>query len=145
MNGKGFSGRLLALALAAVAAAALGLLGVILASRAMLAAERLVLAEYEALGVRPGTLTRSTQLRLIALSSLGIAAGFLGGLLSVRLIGSLVAVTGTAARPLPPIEPVVAWRADAVAIAVVTVIALVGAALLARRALHETAARRLRA
>ncbi|MDQ3859438.1 MAG: hypothetical protein M3327_13515, partial [Actinomycetota bacterium] len=103
------------------------------------------LAEYEALGVRPATLARSTQLRLIALSSFGVAAGFLGGLLAVRLIGSLVAVTGTAARPLPPIEPVVAWHADVVVVAIVTVAALVGAALLARPALRETAARRLRA
>ena len=133
------------LMLAASAAAALGLLGLILASRATLGAERLVLAEYEALGVRPAALARSTQLRLIALSVFGVVAGFLGGLLAVRLIGSLVAVTGTAARPLPPIEPVVAWRADAVVIAVMTAAGVVAAALLARRAFRETAARRLRA
>jgi hypothetical protein len=130
---------------AAVAAAALGLLGLILAARATLAAERLLLAEYEALGVRPATLARSTQLRLIALSLLGVVAGFLGGLLAVRLIGALVAVTGTAARPLPPIAPVVDWRVDAIVVATMAVAALVGAALLARRTLRETAARRLRA
>lgn len=133
------------LLLAAAAAAALGLLGLILAARATLAAERLELAEYEALGVRRATLARSTQLRLVALSILGIGAGFLGGLLAVRLIGALVAVTGTAGQPLPPIEPVVAWRADAVVISVMAAAALVSAALLARRALRETAARRLRA
>lgn len=134
------------LLVAAAAAAGLGLLGLILAARATLAAERLVLAEYEALGIRPATLARSTQLRLIALSVFGVAAGFLGGLLAVRLIGSLVAVTGTAAtRPLPPIEPVIAWQADAIVVAVMAVAAVFGAALLARRALRETTARRLRA
>ncbi|MDQ3858883.1 MAG: hypothetical protein M3327_10635, partial [Actinomycetota bacterium] len=133
------------LMLAAAAAAALGLLGLILASRATLTSERLVLAEYEALGVRPSLLARSTQLRLIALSVFGVAAGFLGGLLAVRLIGSLVAVTGTAAAPLPPIEPVVAWQADAILLASLVLGALVAATLLARHALRETAARRLRA
>ena len=130
---------------AAAAAAALGVLGLILTARATLTAERLLLAEYEALGVRPVTLARSTQLRLIALSLLGVAAGLLGGLLAVRLIGSLVAVTGTAGRPLPPIEPVVVWLSNAVVVAVITAAALIAAALLARRALRETAARRLRA
>ena len=133
------------LGVAALAAAALGLLGLVLAVRGSLAAERLVLAEYEALGVPPATLRRSTQLRLIALSLLGVAAGVLGGLVAVRLIGAFVAVTGTSGRPLPPIEPVVAWREGAVLLTLVTLAALGAAAVLAARALHESAARRLRA
>ncbi|MDQ3867275.1 MAG: hypothetical protein M3304_10725 [Actinomycetota bacterium] len=133
------------LTVTAVAAAVLGLVGLFLASRATLAAERLLLAEYEALGIGPETLVRSTQLRLMALSALGIVAGFLGSLLAVRLIASLVAVTGTGGRPLPPIEPVVAWRADAVVVGIVATGALVGSAFLARRAFRETVGRRLRA
>lgn len=133
------------LGVAALAAAVLGLLGLVLAVRGSLAAERLVLAEYEALGVPPATLRRSTQLRLIALSLLGVAAGVLGGLVAVRLIGAFVAVTGTSGRPLPPIEPVVAWREGAVLLTLVTLAALGAAAVLAARALRESAARRLRA
>lgn len=133
------------LGLAALAAAGLGVLGLILAARATLASERILLAEYEALGIPPATLVRSTQLRLFALSFLGVAAGVLGGLLAVRLIGAFVAVTGTSARPLPPIEPVVAWKAGAGLLTIVATAAVGTAAVLAARALHETAARRLRA
>lgn len=133
------------LAAAAVAAALLGLLGLLLAVRSTLSSERLVLAEYEALGVRPATLARSTLIRLVALSLLGIAAGFVGALLAVRLIGALVAVTAGAGRPLPPIEPVVQWQADLAVVLLTAVGALAGAGFLARRALRETAARRLRA
>jgi hypothetical protein len=133
------------LGLAALAAAALALLGLVLAARATLASERLLLAEYEALGVPPATLARSTQIRLVALSSLGVAAGILGGLLAVRLIGAFVAVTGTAARPLPPIEPVVAWKAGSALLTVVVLAAVGTAAIFATQALRETAARRLRA
>ena len=133
------------LGLTAVAAAVLGLFGLILAARSTLASERLLLAEYEALGVRPATLARSTHVRLLTLSLLGVAAGFVGSLLAVRLIATLVAVTGTASRPLPPIEPVVAWRADLVVVLALGVATSAAAALLAGRALREPAARRLRA
>jgi hypothetical protein len=133
------------LGLAALGAAALGLLGLVLAVRAALAAERTLLGEYEALGVPPSTLARSTQLRLFAVSLLGVAAGFLGGLVSVRLIGASVAVTGGGDRPLPPIEPLVAWLADSVLAGVVGIAALAAAAVLAGRALRESVSRRLRA
>jgi hypothetical protein len=133
------------LAFAAVGAAVLALLGLILASRSALASERTLSAEYEALGVPPATLTRSAQLRLVVLSVLGVAAGLGGGLLAVRLVGALVSVTGTARRPLPPIEPAVAWGAGGLLLGAVAVIGVVTAALLASRQLRETAARRLRA
>jgi hypothetical protein len=133
------------LGVAALAAAALGLLGLVLAARSALASERLLLAEYEALGVPPATLARSTQLRLLAISALGVAAGVLGALLAVRLVTAFVAVTGTAARPLPPIEPAIAWRVGGAMLVAVAVANVVAAALLAGQALRETAGRRLRA
>jgi ABC-type antimicrobial peptide transport system permease subunit len=133
------------LGIAAIAAAALGVFGLALMTRSTLSSERLLFAEYEALGVPPGTLVRSTQVRLLALSIVGVAAGFLGGLLAARLIGAFVAVTGTAGEPLPPIEPVLAWGAGLVVLGVVAAAGLATAALLARREFREVAARRLRA
>jgi ABC-type antimicrobial peptide transport system permease subunit len=105
----------------------------------------LQLAEYEALGVPPRTLRRSAQLRLAVLSAFGILAGALGAFLSGRLVGAFVAVTGTARRPLPPIESVVSWPS---VVGVVIAFAVAGgsaAALLTRRQLRGTTAGRLRA
>ena len=140
------SGTRTLLGVAAIVAALLSLLGLVLAEHSLLTAERLQLAEYEALGVAPSSLRRSAQLRLLALSSLGVVAGILGGFLSARLTGAFVAVTGTATQPLPPIATVIAWPAAGVVVGVVTVAATAAAALVAGRALRaETAGRRLRA
>jgi hypothetical protein len=128
-----------------VLAAALGLIGLVLATRSALGSERVVLGEYEALGVSPAALRRTVQLRLLVLSALGIAAGVAGGVLGVRLIGAFVAVTGTARRPLPPIVAVVDWVAVVAVVAALVAAALAAAALVAGRALREPAARRLRA
>jgi hypothetical protein len=133
------------LGLAAVAAAVLAALGLLLAARSTLGSERLLLAEYEAMGVPPATLARSMQARLLVLSALGVAAGFVGALLAVRMVGAFVAVTGTSARPLPPIQPVVAWSGIAIVLAAVVAAGLASAAFLAGQTLRETAARRLRA
>ena len=133
------------LGLAALAAAALGLIGLVLATRSTLGSERGLLAEYEALGVPRRSLVRMTQARLLALSSIGLAGAVLGALVAVRLIAAFVAVTGTAADPLPPIATVVDWPAVAVVLAAVGTAALASSALLARWSLRETAARRLRA
>jgi hypothetical protein len=133
------------LAIAAVAAALLAVLGMILANRSMLSSERLLLAEYEALGIAPRTLAHSVRVRLVALSIIGVAAALSGAVLAVELVGALVAVTGPAERPLPPIEPVVAWRGAIAVIAAVSAIGLGAVALLAAQVLRETAARRLRA
>jgi hypothetical protein len=134
------------LGFAVVVAALLSLIGLVLAERAAVATERLQLAEYEALGVPRSTLRRSAQVRLLALSALGIAAGLLGGLVSAHLTGAFVAVTGTAKRPLPPIATVVAWPGAAVVIGAVVVAGAAAAALVAGRALGaESAAKRLRA
>jgi hypothetical protein len=133
------------LVLTALAAAMLALFGLVLAARSALASERTVLAEYEALGVPPMTLARSIQLRLLALSLFGVAAGFLGSLVAVRLVGAFVAVTGTASRPLPPIEPELAWRAGGLLLGAVGLAGAAAGAVVAARALREAAARRLRA
>jgi FtsX-like permease family len=133
------------LGVAGIVAAVLGLLGLALATRLALGSERLQIAEYEALGVTPTSLRRSAQLRLMALSAFGIVAAVLGALLSGRLIGAFVAVTGTARKPLPPIASVVEWLT--LTIVVVALAAAGGAAalLVTRRALRDAPAKRLRA
>jgi hypothetical protein len=129
----------------AIVAAALALLGLLVGVRSTLGSDRLVSAEYEALGVPPSTLARSVQLRLALLSVLGIGAGLLGGVLAVRLVGALVAVTGTSGTPLPSIIPVVAWLPLAALVGAVGALALVATLLLAQRAFRTPAARRLTA
>jgi hypothetical protein len=94
------------LTVAGMLAAALGFVGLVLATRSALASERLVLAEYEALGVAPRALRRAAQLRVFVVSAIGLVAGVLGGVFGVLLVSAFVAVTGTAARPLPPIVAV---------------------------------------
>jgi hypothetical protein len=133
------------LGVSGIVAAVLGLLGLALATRSALVSERLQLAEYEALGVPPRSLRRSAQVRLFAISAFGIVAGVIGALLGLRLIAAFVAVTGTAERPLPPIESVIAWSALGGVVAAVGLASVAAAALLTRRALRETAAGRLRA
>jgi hypothetical protein len=133
------------LGVTAIVAATLALLGLLIGVRLMLGSERLVVAEYEALGVPPSTLVRSMQLRLVLLSALGIGAGFLGGLVAGRLIGAFVAVTGAASAPLPSILPVVAWGPLAVVLGTVAAVALATTLVMARGALRKPAARRLTA
>jgi hypothetical protein len=133
------------LRLSAFAAMLLGVLGLVLATRIGLASERTLFAEYEALGVAPRTLVRSTQVRIAVLSALGVLAGLAGGLAAARLLSALVAVTGTGGRPLPPVEPVISWLENLVVLAIAAVVGLGAAALLASWVLRESAARRLRA
>ena len=133
------------LRLSALAAMLLGVLGLVLATRTALASERTLFAEYEALGVAPRTLVRSTQVRIAMLSTLGVLAGLAGGLAAARLLSALVAVTGTGGRPLPPVEPVISWVEDLAVLAIAAVVGLTAAALLAGWVLRESAARRLRA
>ena len=125
--------------------ALLGLFGLLVAIRASLRDESSILAEYEALGIRPSVLARSTALRLAALSLIGIVAGLGGGLLAVRLIGSLVAVTAGGGIPIPPIQTIVAWPGVLALLAVVGVAGVVSAFILARRAFVRPVAERLRA
>jgi hypothetical protein len=133
------------LALSGIVAAVVALLGLALATRSLLGTERSLTAEYEALGVPPATLARSVQARVLVLSLVGLAAAVVGGVLAVRLIGAFVAVTGAAVRPLPPIETVVAWRTGALVLLAVGLAGVASASVLARRALRESTARRLRA
>ena len=138
------AGARLVLALTAGIAALLGLLGLALAVRSTLSAERAVLAEYEALGVPRGTLARSLQTRVSVLAVLGIGAALMGGAVAVFLLSAFVAVTGSAERPLPPIEGVIAWRSGVLLLAVVAGLALLVAATFARRALGRPTGGRLR-
>ncbi len=133
------------LGIAAAVAAVLGLFGLLVAARSTLDAERTLLAEYEVMGVPRSTLVRSTQVRLLVLSLLGVAAGFGGGLLALRLVGAFVAVTGSAERPLVPIEAVVAWKGSALVLAGTAVAAAVLVTALAGRLVRESLGRRLRA
>jgi hypothetical protein len=128
-----------------IAAVFLAVLGLVLATRAALVAERMLFAEYEALGIAPRTLIRTTQVRFVALAILGLAGGFAGGLVATRLVSSLVAVTGTGGRPIPAVEPVIAWVGDFAALALAAAIGVGAAAFLAAWMLRESAARRLRA
>jgi FtsX-like permease family len=133
------------LLVASAVAALLAFVGLALASRWTLAAERLLLAEYEALGVPPRTIARSLQLRMLVLSGVGVAAAILGAFVAVGLIGAAVAVTGEAGVPLPPIEPIIAWRLGILLAGAVALAALLAAWLLASRAMRKPAAMRLRA
>jgi ABC-type antimicrobial peptide transport system permease subunit len=94
--------------------------------------------------VPPRTLARSSQLRLTAVSLTGLLAGFLGGLLAIYLVGSFVAVAGSAEAPLPPIRPVVSWLAVVVVTAAVAVFGVGATIILARRELRRTTGMRLR-
>jgi hypothetical protein len=95
--------------------------------------------------VRPRSLRRSAQLRLVAVSALGIGAGVLGAWATVRVVGALVAVAGTARRPLPPIVAAIAWPQAAAVLVAVGAAGVGAAAFLTARALRAPAARRLRA
>lgn len=130
---------------AAVVAALVSILGLIVATRSSLVSERLLLAEYEALGVPPTVLRRSMQIRLVCACMLGVLAGILGGLLALLLVSVSVAITGEGGAPLPPIEPVVDWLDVAIVVGAVAAAAVTSAWLLARRATLESAAGRLRA
>jgi hypothetical protein len=129
----------------ALVAAALAVLGLLVGVRSTLGSEQTLSAEYEALGVPPTTLVRSVQLRLVLLSLVGIGAGLLGGVLAVRLVGALVAVTAGGGTPLPSIVPVAAWIPATALLAAVGAVALAAALVLARGAFRGPAARRLTA
>jgi hypothetical protein len=133
------------LGVAAWLAAALGVASLLIAARSALTSERGLLAEYEALGVPPRTLARSIQLSLVLLAALGVAAGVLGALLALRLVGALVAVTATATRPLLPIHTAVAWAGAATVLGAIAIASVATVAVLAGRALHEPPTARLRA
>ncbi len=126
------------------AAAALALVGLIFSIRLALAAERQLLAEYEALGVGPRTLGRSVQLRLVVLCLLGFVAALAGAALAIRVVAALVAVTATAGQPLPPIQTAIAWQDGGALLAAVAAVALLAAAALTGRGLREAAGGRLR-
>jgi len=129
----------------ALVAAAVAILGLLVGVRSTLGSERMLAAEYEALGVPPSTLARSAQLRLLLLSVLGLGAGLLGGVLAAHLVGALVAVTAGGGTPLPSIVAVAAWVPGTALLAAVGAVALAAALVLARAAFRGPAGRRLTA
>jgi hypothetical protein len=133
------------LTVTAALAAALALVGLVVAARSAAVTERPLLAEYETLGAAPASLRRSAQLRVLALSVLGLAAGVAGAFVAVRLIAAFVAVTGSTRRALPPIVPLVAWGLVAAILALLVAAAMVAAAAVAAQAVRGTVAGRLRA
>jgi hypothetical protein len=132
------------LAVTAAVAAALAVLGLFLAAGSALNVERVVFAEYEALGVPPRTLARSARLRLAIASVAGLIAGLGGGLASLTLIARLVAVTGTATTPLPPIRPITNWLLALYVILAVGGAAILAVSALATRSMAASAGQRLR-
>ena len=133
------------LKLSGVAGASLAVLALILSVVAALRTEARDLAEFEAMGVSPRSLGRSVQARLLTMSVTGLVAGVTGGLLSLALIGALVAVTGTGTVPLPPIRTVVAWRTSGGLVVLVLAFAAAATVLIVRARLRATVAGRLRA
>lgn len=133
------------LLLSGLAGAVLAVLGLLLAVRSDLLAERQLFAEYEALGVPPSTLARSVQYRLVTLCALGLLASVFGAALAVRLTSAFVAVTGSATNPLPPIEPAIAWIAGITMLAVVAALSVTVASRLAARSFRQSTGARLRA
>jgi hypothetical protein len=132
------------LLVSAFVAAALAALGMLLAGAAAVNTERVVFAELEALGVAPRTLARSSRLRLMVISMVGVLAGFAGGIASLALIAGLVTVTGTATTPLPPIRAVADWLPAVSLTSVVALASLVSISLIGRRSSAASAGRRLR-
>ena len=124
--------------------AALSVFGLTLASRSALQHERQLLAEYEALGISPSVLAASVRYRLLLLSGLGVVGAVIGAALAVSLTSAFVAVTGAVGRPLPPIEPALAWVAAGLLLLAVSVVAVFAAARQATAYLAEPTGSRLR-
>lgn len=127
-----------------VASAVLAVLGLGILTGASLRAEAGVLAEYQALGATPRTIARSTRIRVLVLSVMGMAAAVLGGAAATATVASFVALTASAERPLPPIAVAVAWRDGLVLLAGAAGAAVVVGGLLAGKALRTSLATRLR-
>ena len=129
----------------AVVAALLAVIGLLIAVRSALRDEAPILAEYEALGMAPSLLARSTGLRLMLLAAIGVAAGAAGGLLATHLVALLVAVTGGGAKPVPPIATTIAWGGTLIVLAAITAAAALAVVALTGRAFGRPVAERLRA
>jgi hypothetical protein len=127
----------------AVLAALLAALGMALAASAIVADERVELAEYEALGIEVATLAGALRLRLLLLAAAGVVAAVAGAIVAVRLVSALVSVTAGAAGALPPIQARVAFVAGGALLAAVG-LALVLAARRAGQELARPGAERLR-
>lgn len=127
-----------------IVAAALALIGLILAIQTSLRNESTMHAEYEALGISPNVLARSAGVRLAALSFVGVAAGVGGSFLALRLISTLVSVTAGGGVPVPSILPVVVWPAVVFFVVGFAAAGFAGAYVLSRRAFSRPVAERLR-
>jgi hypothetical protein len=103
----------------AVVAALLGVGGLLIATGAMLRDEAQEQAEYEAMGVERSAVAIALRLRLAIMAVLGVAGAVAGGVAGVAMTASLVAVSGAARVPLPPIEARVTWWSCALLLAAV--------------------------
>ncbi|MEO8689678.1 MAG: hypothetical protein ABI611_15890 [Solirubrobacteraceae bacterium] len=109
----------------AVVAALLGVGGLLIAAGAMVRDEAQEQAEYEAMGVDRNAVVLALRLRLAIMAALGVAGAVAGGVAGAAMTASLVAVSGAARVPLPPIEArVTLWSCALLLAAVAGAVAL---------------------
>jgi hypothetical protein len=118
-------GTLVALVAAALLALVLAAVGLALAVRSELRDERGELYELEALGASPALLRRVVRLRALAVSSAGIVAGVLTGVMLVSLVTRVVSVTAQGGFAEPPLVATVDVLVLVVGLAAFGVLAVV--------------------
>jgi hypothetical protein len=129
----------IALLAATLLAAALALVGLLLALAVDVRDDAAELFDLESLGFAPDRLARHLWLRSAIVLAAGIAAGLVIGALASLLITDVVAVTANATPAEPPLVPAVPWSALAAGLLAFAVLALGSAALLARRPFRAAA------
>ncbi len=120
----------------ALAVAALALLLLVIGERRDGAGE---LYAWEADGLTPGLLRRTLALRAIAVATLAVPIGFIGGVLLTRAGVTLVAVDASGTAPVPPLHAVFGWARVLVELAVGVGLALALTVLVVGGLLRERA------
>ncbi|MBA2333238.1 MAG: hypothetical protein H0V94_10670, partial [Actinobacteria bacterium] len=110
-------GTLLSLAVAALVALGLALVGILLTVLGDLRDERGELFDLEAEGAGPGLLRQVVRLRALTVALAGLVAGALTGLALGAVVVDLVALTARATASEPPLRLAVAWEIVAAAVA----------------------------
>jgi hypothetical protein len=123
-------GSLLTLAVAALAALLLALVGLVLGVVADLRDESGELLDLEAQGADPAMLRRHLRLRALLVGIFGVAGGIATGAAMSALVVDLVALTANATSPEPPLQLALDWRLLLLGLAgyLVLAVALVGLA-----------------
>ncbi len=103
-------GSLLTLSVAALAALALALVGLVLGVVADLRDESGELLDLEAQGADPAMLRRHLRLRALLVCALGVLGGLGTGAAMSALVVDLVSLTANATVPEPPLLLAVDWR-----------------------------------